>query len=67
MMDIVEFAKDILGIDMVPWQEEQLRQAAAGKLSSSVVFRGKPKRILDEYHQFTKLGLEKWKAKKESK
>lgn len=65
MMDIVEFTRDVLGINLLPWQEEQLRRAEAGKLSSSVVFRGKPKRILDEYTQFTKLGPEKWKAKKE--
>ncbi len=64
-MDIIEFARDVLGVDLEPWQEEQLRRAEAGKLSISVVFRGKPKRILDEYNQFTKLGPAKWKAKKE--
>ena len=65
MMDIVEFARDVLGVDLEPWQEEQLRRAEAGELSSSVVFTGRPRRILDEFEQFTKLGPAKWKAKKE--
>ena len=65
MMDIVEFTRDVLGIDLEPWQEEQLRRAEAGELSASVVFTGKPKRILDEFAQFTKLGPAKWKAKRE--
>ena len=64
MMDIVEFTRDVLGIELFPYQEEQLRRAAAGKLSASVVFTGKPRRILDEFEQFKKLGPEKWKAKK---
>ncbi len=66
MMDIVEFTRDVLGIELFPYQEEQLRRAAAGKLSSSVIFTGRrrSRRILDEHTQFTKLGPEKWKAKK---
>ena len=63
---IIEFARDVLGLDLLPYQEEQLRRAEAGKLSRSVIFTGKPKRIMDEYRQFSKLGPTKWKARKEA-
>jgi len=55
--DIVKFARDVLGIELLPYQEDLLRRMEKGE---TVVFgmRGPGKRTLnrvwDEYLQFKK-------------
>lgn len=66
-MDIVEFARDVLGLDLFPYQEELLRRAEAGEsIGYRFKFKGKPKRILDEFAQFKKLGPVRWRTRKEA-
>lgn len=56
-MDIVKFAKDVLGIELFPYQEDLLRRIEKGE---TVIFGMRPgKRVLnrvwDEYLQFKKV------------
>jgi len=54
--DIVKFAKDILGVELLPYQEDMLRRMEKGE---TVVFGMRPgkrtlNRVWDEYLQFKK-------------
>lgn len=55
--DIVKFAKDILGVELLPYQEDMLRRMEKGE---TVVFGMRPgkrtlSRVWDEYLQFKKI------------
>jgi len=64
MKDIIDFAKDILNIELLPYQEEIIRklvEEAGGKL----IIYSAPKsnmstyyRIIDEYRQFKKIAVD---------
>ena len=54
--DIVKFAKEMLGVELLPYQEDLLRRIAKGE---TVVFGMRPgkrtlNRVWDEYLQFKK-------------
>ena len=55
--DIVKFAKDVLGVELLPYQEDMLRRMEKGE---TVVFGMRPgkrtlSRVWDEYLQFKKM------------
>lgn len=55
--DIVKFAKDVLGVELLPYQEDMLRRMEKGE---TVVFGMRPgkrtlSRVWNEYLQFKKI------------
>ncbi len=55
--DIIKFTKDVLGIELLPYQEDMLRRMEKGE---TVVFGMRPgkrtlSRVWDEYLQFKKV------------
>jgi len=55
-MDIVKFAKDILGVELLPYQEDMLRRMEKGETLVFGMRSGKRtlRRVWDEYLQFKK-------------